>query len=168
MLKTILGKASWRRQPSSFLSSFCCLWEYFSFNFFLGDDDDSREEEIYFLGYYDILFPCYFILYVFLQTHCFVSGQIPWELWKTTCAWVCLCDGAWREVLREVKGIWKNHSGCTLTQFKMLTLEASSGKTLHLRDASTTCGQDSPGEHFLGIVGNVLWMSSGTCKWETL
>lgn len=35
-------------------------------------------------------------------------------------------------------------------------------------DASTTCGQGSPGEHFLGIVENVLWISSGTFKWETL
>ena len=35
-------------------------------------------------------------------------------------------------------------------------------------DASTTCGQGSPGEHFLGIVENVQWISSGIFKWETL
>ena len=31
----------------------------------------------------------------------------PLKLWKATCVWVCLRDGAWWEVLCEVKGIWQ-------------------------------------------------------------
>lgn len=33
-------------------------------------DDDDREVDVYFLGYLDIFFPSYFILYVFVQTIC--------------------------------------------------------------------------------------------------
>ena len=39
------------------LSSFRCLWEYFSFNFFFFDDyDEESEEDIYFLGCHDSVF----------------------------------------------------------------------------------------------------------------
>ena len=56
---------------------------FFQFFFFLDDDDDSREEETYFLGYHDILFPCFFILYVFprhialCQTRSLESSEKP-------------------------------------------------------------------------------------------
>lgn len=66
------------------------------------------------------------------QTHCFVSDQIPWELWKATCAWVCLRDGAWWEVLCEVKGIWQEPQWVHTHSLQGADMEASSGKTLHL------------------------------------
>ena len=62
----------------------------------------------------------------------------------------------------------KNHSAVP-THFKVLTLEVAGEKTLHLCDAQSTCGWGSPpGEHFLDIVENDVWVSSGTLKWETL
>lgn len=67
----------------------------------------------------------------------------------------CMMEPDGKSYMKQ-KVFGKNHSGCTLIHFKVLTWEASSGKTLHLWEASTTCGQGSPGEYFLGIVENVL------------
>lgn len=112
-LKTISGKASWRRHPSSFFSFLLLSMRIFFFNFFWVMMMIQGRGNIFpWLLWYSFSMLLYLVC--LFSRHTALSGQIPWGFLKTTCAWVCL-HGAWTGSLREVKGIWKNHSGCTLT-----------------------------------------------------